>query len=261
MAISINSITAKGVKMSKAPGAFDPVTFWSGQQGGFWDFSNSANLFSNNAMTTPATLDGSVLAVTDISGLDNHLTNVAGGRSFVRKSGWCEVVDGPLQTPAFTRTQTGYTSLMLFRIATMDYGYIVSAPLNADYSMLVTYLPAAGLTAYVWGNAIQDQYGNPEVLSNSVDYFGSSAVNDNATTPIMSVRVNGSTVSGGTVQTLAVAESRISIGANGSTNVLGNNEFTGRLYCAAWINKTCTLSEIQEIGNYMNTLAGTSATV
>jgi len=52
MALSIaGGATLKGVRMSKAPAGFDPVTFWSGYQGGFWDFSNSANLFANAALT------------------------------------------------------------------------------------------------------------------------------------------------------------------------------------------------------------------
>jgi hypothetical protein len=248
--------------LSKAPGAFNPVTFWSGQQGGFWDFTNSANLFSDSARTTPASIDGAVKGVTDLSGLGNHLADLYGSRSFTRKTSWCEASAAPLEVASFSRTASGYTSLALFRpTALSGYQYLVDMPIDASNTSFVFYAFGTNMAQYVDGAAIGDTFSNSTTLVDNTDYFSSSAVNDNNVSPIMSIRVAGVTQTGGVSQTMDVAPGRLSIGAAGESSSLGAVPFVGRLYCVAWINKACTAQEILDIGNYMNSLTGVSATI
>jgi hypothetical protein len=263
MAITISGrAISNSIRMGVAPPSFNVPAFWSGQSGGFWNFSDSAYLFSDTGLTSPASLDGNVLGVTDLSGLGNHLTAVTGGRYFTRKSGWCEATAAPLQTPEFARGSTGYTQFFLFRPTTIPQtSYTVSMPLNADYPMTASYLNGSYYSTFVWGGAIQDSYTNSTVMVVNSDYFASAAVNDNSVTPIMSVRIDGVTQSGGTVQGLVTTNSRVTVGAVGQANVLGTNPFYGRMYCAAWINKACTAQEITDIGNYMNEITGITAVI
>mgnify|MGYP003502493801 FL=1 len=81
MALSMNGINFTGkVSMKKAPGSFNPATFWTGQTGGFWNFADGANLFADTSLSTPATLNaaGGVLGVADLTGNGTKLTQVTG---------------------------------------------------------------------------------------------------------------------------------------------------------------------------------------
>jgi hypothetical protein len=267
MALSIaGGATLKGVRMSKAPAGFDPVTFWAGQTGGFWDFTNPANLFSDVALTVPATLNaaGGVWGVADLSGLGTKLTQQNNGvtfTSFTMRSGYCESFLGGLAT-ASVPSMTAYTAIILVRPSTV---ITTQALMDTDYgssnriSQNIIFMSVSVMESYIFG------YGTPTVimpsptLVASTDYYASVATDSSSA----DLRVGGTTYNSGAGGTPGGATVPIAVGAAyAGTNTYPNiNPFSGRIYCAAWINKKCTPTEIQDIGNYMNSLAGTSATV
>jgi hypothetical protein len=263
MAISMNSITVKGARMGKAPGGFDPVTFWTGQTGGFWDFTDGANLFADASLTTAATLNaaGGVLGVADLTGNGTKLTQVSGyTNAFTMRSGYCESYVGGLST-ASVPSMTAYTAIILVRPSTVA---STQALMDTDYgssnriSQNIIFTGSSVMESYVFG------FGSPAIfmpsptLVASTDYYASVAVDNSGA----DLRVGGTTYTAGS-GTVGGASVPIAVGAAyAGTNTMPNiNPFSGRIYCAAWINKKCSPSEIADIGAYMNTLAGTSATV
>jgi hypothetical protein len=264
MAISVNSITAKGVKMSMAPAGFDPVTFWAGYGGGFWDFTNPANLFANTSLTTPATLNavGGVLGVTDLSGLNHPLVQPLAGTSFTMRSGYCESNYGGLVMNTTQSIGNQYTAIALFRPTSIGSTQnLVDTDYGSDTNRVAQNL-------WLWSTGVMGgyifDYTSPAVLmpsptlSAGTDYYSASAT-DNTNTRVSVAGTTYTSADGGILTGGGVP---VAVGASygGTLNPI-YQQFTGRLYCAAYITKKCTPAEITDIGNYMNTLAGTSATI
>ena len=264
MALSITGgATLNGVKMSKVPPNFNPVTFWSGQTGGFWDFTNPANLFADVTLTTPATLNaaGDVIGVADSSGLGTKLTQQSGyTNSFTMRSGYCESYVGGLST-ASVPSMSAYTAIILVRPSSVT---STQALMDTDYgssnriSQNIIFDASSKMQTVIFGfTPFVNTMASPTLVA-STDYYASVAVGNSGA----DLRVGGTTYTAGsgTVGGVAVP---IAVGAAyaGTNTRPMINPFTGRIYCAAWINKKCTPTEIADIGAYMNTLAGTSATV
>jgi len=265
MALSITGgATLNGVKMSKVPPNFNPVTFWSGQTGGFWDFTDSANLFADVTLTTPATLNaaGGVLGVADLTGNGTKLTQVSGyTNAFTMRSGYCESYVGGLST-ASVPAMSSFTAIILVRPSSVT---STQALMDTDYgnsnriSQNIIFDASSKMQTYIFGYPAPPYTMTTPTLVVSTDYYASVAVDSNDA----DLRVGGTTyntAAGGGVGGVAVP---IAVGAAyaGTNTRPMINPFTGRIYCAAWINKKCTPTEIADIGAYMNTLAGTSATV
>jgi len=264
MALSMNGINVTGkVSMKKAPGGFDPVTFWTGQTGGFWDFTDSASLFADAALTTPATLNaaGGVLGVADLTGNGTKLTQVSGyTNAFTMRSGYCESYIGGLST-ASVPSMSAYTAIILVRPSSVT---STQALMDTDYgfsnriSQNIIFDASSKMQTVIFGfTPFVNTMASPTLVA-STDYYASVAVGNSGA----DLRVGGTTYTAGsgTVGGVAVP---IAVGAAyaGTNTRPMINPFTGRIYCAAWINKKCTPTEIADIGAYMNTLAGTSATV
>jgi hypothetical protein len=267
MAISMNGVNLKGgVSMKKATAGFDPVTFWSGYNGGFWDFTNPANLFADPALTVPATLNagGDVQGVTDLTGLGNKLIQWTNGvyfSSFTMRSGYCETYVGGLATPApGISIGNAYTYVALFRpsnvavrqnLVDSDYG------VSNRIAQAVVLYETSNMASYIFGYTVPLIVMPSPTLSVGTDYYSAVAVN--GTNADLSVAGTTYTTGGGTPGG-AVAPVAVGATFGGTVNPVFA-PFSGRLYCAAMITKKCTPQEVQDIGNYMNTLAGTSATV
>lgn len=74
---------------------FNPSSlFAAGEQGGFYNIANLATLFSDTAGTTPASVDGQVARINDLSGRGNNLTqSTSSSQAILRNSGglyWLE---------------------------------------------------------------------------------------------------------------------------------------------------------------------------
>jgi hypothetical protein len=266
MALSITGGAAlKGVKMSKVTAGFNPVTFWSGYQGGFWDFTDSANLFADAALTTPATLDatGGVLGVTDLSGLGNKLVTYTlfTNTSFTMRSGYCESNLGALTTASTLSLGNTYTAIALVRptsigslqnIVDTDFG----TGNRVAQNLIIT--TSGYIQSYIFGYSSPSVVMTSPVLSAGTDYLVAAAT-DNTDSNLVAAGTVYNSGSGGTLVGGVVAPG---VGASyGGTLTPIYQQFTGRIYCAAYITKKCTPAEIAEIGAYMNTLAGTSAVV
>lgn len=265
MAVSMNGVSIRSASPGPVPGGFNPVTFWSGYTGGFWDFTNPANLFADIALTTPATLDaaGGVIGVSDSSGNGTKLTQLAGGytNAFTMRSGYCESYVGGLQSAAVP-AMTSFTAIILVRPSSV---ISTQALMDTDYgsgnrvSQNIIFDASSKMQTYIFG------YGTPSTIMTSptlvagTDYYASVAV-DNSSADL---RIGGTTQNTGAGGTVGGVPVPIGVGAAwAGTNTFPQvNPFSGRIYCAAWINKKCTPTEIQDIGNYMNSLAGTSAAV
>jgi len=264
VAISMNGISIRGASLRKVSAGFNPVDFWAGQTGGFWDFTDPANLFADTSLTTPATLNaaGGVLGVADLTGNGTKLTQVSSyTNAFTMRSGYCESYVGGLST-ASVPSMSAYTALILVRPATVT---ATEALMDTDYgssnriSQNIIFTSSSLMQTYIFG------YGSPSTVMSSptlvvsTDYFASVAV-DSADA---NLRIGGTTQNTGAGGTPGGTTVPIAVGAAyaGTNTYPGINPFTGRIYCAAWINKKCSPAEIAEIGAYMNTLAGTSATV
>jgi len=262
MSVKISGASINSVSMGHVPASFNPVTFWAGYNGGFWDFTNPSNLFANTALTVPATLNtaGGVLGVTDLSGLGNKLVQGPSSTSFTMRSGYCESNYGGLTTAAFSIGNV-YTYIALFRPTSVG---ATQNLVDSDYGVSnrvaqALFLYSSGkMGSYIFG------YSSPLVLMSSpsisagTDYYSAAAV-DNTNE---NLSVAGTTFTSGSGGTLVGGLAPVAVGASyaGAISPIFQ-QFTGRIYCAAMITKKCTALEIQNIGNYMNSLAGTSAVV
>lgn len=263
MAVSMNSITIRSAKFGSPPGAFNPVTFWSGYQGGFWDFTNPAGLFSDTALTTPATVDGLVRGVTDLSGLNQPMRssfNIVTAFPFTMKSGYCIADQGGGMATQPISIGTPYTAIALVRSNSVtttqnlvDTDYVSSNRVAQN----IVFTTGSVMQSLIFGfTPFANTMPSPTLVTNT-DYYASVGVD----TTGADLRIGGSTYTSGSgsfsggVAPVAVAASF------GNTASPQYQIFDGRIYCAAYITKKCTPEEIEEIGNYMNTLAGTSATV
>lgn len=261
MALSINGrITTKGTRFGKTAAGFDPVTFWSGQTGGFWNFADGANLWANTARTTPASVDGSVNGVTDLSGLGNHLTS-ASAYPFTMKSGYCLSDQGGAMITINTISMGFYTAFALVRPITMNTAQNI---VDTDYGTgnrvsqnLIIWSDNLQLS-YIFGFSSPAVFKPTPTLVTNTDYYLATAVdNTNAL-----LRGAGTSYTSGSGGSLAGGVAPIAIGASfGATLTPQYQDFLGRIYCAAWIGKKCTEAEIIDVGNYMNTLAGISASI
>jgi len=264
MAISMNGINFTGkVSMKKTSAGFNPVDFWTGQTGGFWDFTDGANLFADASLTTPATLNaaGGVLGVADLTGNGTKLTQVTGfTNAFTMRSGYCESYIGGLST-ASVPSMTAYTAIILVRPTVVNSN---QALMDTDYgssnriSQNIIFSSGSVMQSYVFGFSSPNIYMPSPTLVASTDYYASVATDNSGA----NLRIGGTTYTSGS-GTVGGAAVPIAVGAAyaGTNTYPQVNPFSGRIYCAAWINKKCTPAEIADIGAYMNTLAGTSATV
>lgn len=258
-------IQSNGISIGTPAPAFNPVTFWAGEKGGFWNFADPSTLFSNAAATTPASVDGPVRAVTDISGLGNTIKDTSGTHLFTMKSGYCITASaGGLSTVPLTAIGgNGYTALALFRpntfagiqtIIDSDWGPTTRVAQNLGFRT------GTNKITPLWfeGNSTFQSFTSTTNMTDATDTFCSVMIQNSGA----SIRVVGATVTGGTAYTIPTKNAAISIGASsGSAASASSQLFLGRMYCAAWINRTLSDAEIIEIGDYMNSLAGTAATI
>lgn len=265
MALSITGgASLNGVKMSKVPPSFNPVTFWTGQTGGFWDFTNPAGLFSDTGLTTPASVDGLVRGVTDLSGLSQPLRSSYSGVTalpFTMKSGYCLADQGGGMATQPISMGANYTAFALIKSNTMG---TLQNIVDSDYgtsnrvSQNIIFHSSNVMESYIFGYSSPAVFMPSPTLVTNTDYYAAVAV-DNSSADL---HIGGTTYNSGAGGSLAGGLAPVAVGASfGGTLTSQYQIFSGRIYCAAWINKKCTALEIADIGNYMNTLAGTSATV
>jgi hypothetical protein len=252
-------ITTNSVSMGTPPAGFSPVSFWSGETGGFWNFADGANLFSDTSRTTPASVDGNVNGVTDLSGLGNHLTS-SSAYPFTRKSGYCLADQGGAMISP-TISMGYYTAFALIRTDTLG---SLQNIVDSDYgtgnrvSQNIILHTSNVMQTYVFGYSSPSVLMPSPTLTTSTNYFAAVAV-DNSSADL---RIGGTTYNSGAGGSLAGGLAPVAIGASfGGTLTPQYQDFIGRIYCAAWIGKKCTAQEILDVGNYMVSLTGASATV
>lgn len=240
-----------------------PATiFGAGDTGGFWDFTNASTLFADTARTTPASLDGSVLGVADLSGKSYHLNGVA---TLIRRSGYLETgTSHLLGIPGASGRQvggaTGFTGYCAFRLASLtgsgEGGDPHSALIGADFQFYrvaqALHVLDSGLLYdarfYDQSASLFDQAGGAVNISAGVTYYASVET----TTTEIALRRNG-VISGTPVTTATRAcsvhsvQSGLWIGcdANGSASgpVIRRVAVGSRLYAAFWINRPITTDE------------------
>jgi len=85
---------------NREPVVFNPANlFASGEFGGFYDFSDTSTLFTDQARTTPVTTTGNaVRGVTDLSGNNNHLINSLGTPTW-NSAGFVQLISSELRVP------------------------------------------------------------------------------------------------------------------------------------------------------------------
>lgn len=233
---------------------FNPVDFWAGQTGGLWNFASGDNLFEDAARTIPATVGGSVNGVTDLSGLNTHLSS-AEGAPLTMQAGFCLSNNGGGLTSASFIMSPQYTAFILVKSGVVNTNQVL---LDSDLSTgrvsqnILFHTIAPGMSSVIFGySPIVVSMSTPVLIPNH-DYYAAVAV-DNINAYF---RIDGVAANLGSGGTLASLVSRIGVGASfGGTPVCTNQPFAGQIYCAAWINKKCTEEEILDVGNYMKTIA------
>jgi hypothetical protein len=108
--------------IDEAAAAFDPTTFFAGTTGGYYDLTLASSLWADSARTTPASVGGQVLGVTDLSGNGYHLSGTDTGM-LRRETGGINRVEFPGKADDFST----YTGLIVNGTATMGSTASVSA--------------------------------------------------------------------------------------------------------------------------------------
>ena len=243
-----------GLLLRAAPGGVSgdlsdvQALFAGGATGGLYDCTDAGTLWADAAMTTPASVNGVVRGITDLSGNGMHLTNTA--TTFLLKN------DGTrnyLECPG-----TAFLQAFTSANATLGSaaGYAFAACYRAtDYSGYMTVLAADRSLAYVSpgistlsgadAGSISTTFRKPPSSVWSVDETGSKTAGLDV---VASFRVNSSggilrrdgaqTASASGVGVGAsVASSPLSLAA-GFANASNNYfyPFKGRIYCAMFVS-------------------------
>lgn len=249
---------------SGPPDAADVIAMFAGSiTGGLYDCTDPANLWSDAARTTPASLNGTVRGITDLSGNGLHLSNTV--TTFTRKNdGTRDYLDCPGTSflQAFTAPNATLGSAS---------GNLIAACYRAtDYNNGMTVFAADKTLAYASGGiAIKDGTDAGSLGTNVRLNAGLQSISETgAKTPgidvIAAVRAlanSGGIIRRDGVQTASIsvtggvsasnANSPLTLGA-GFLNANNNyfNPFKGRVYCAMFISRPLSDSEIEMVEAY-----------
>lgn len=239
-------------------GGIDPTTLFAGTDGFYFDFTDASTLFADGARTTPATLNGNVVGVTDLSGNNRHINDTATGSGPIRRSGFLEFNGGTqllvstgwtIGSPegwtivvahnndsvagAFTLTGGHYSSSGLFQ-----------GPLTNDDTYYSLIFDNAG-NFYVYTSGPVVSVGTPYVLSNVVS------------PTLHAMWQNGVSIQSQS-QSLVLGgkpSGRIAVGADWlGTTTANQRVYDGKLYAAFFINRPLTTVEREGVETWMRNL-------
>lgn len=236
--------------------------FGGGVIGGFYDCTDESTLWNDAAMTTPATLNGTVRGITDLSGNGLHLTNSATTFTY-KNDGTKSYLDCPGTSflQAFTSTKA--------TLGSSSGSYIGASYMATDYSAGMT-LFAADKSGVYFTAGISTVSGSDEgSISSSFRQVGPGTlpiaetgakssgidvvVGVRANTAGATIRRDGTlTASDSTSGTPAtVSSSPLTLGA-GFLNANNNyfNPFKGRCYGAILISSALSDAEVEMVENY-----------
>jgi hypothetical protein len=239
-----------------AGGAFDPVTLFSGGTNGFmFDFTDSATLFDDAGRTTPASLNGQVLGVTDLSGNGNHVSSAS--TTILMRSGYIEFPGG---VAGFSGTATlgstdGWTSGFAFRPDTTTLGRWMDADRNG--TRIAT--PGAsntGVYAFIHHTVAGTPSVNDSGISTGTDYAAVIIAERTALTSRRNkAQTAQTTFATGSPSSGAGIVFAIGSGYQG-TNSLAFDHCDGRLYACFFAGRVLTGAEIANLEDWLYAKAG-----
>lgn len=244
----------------------DPAEFFAGGYDGFYvDLSNSANLFSDVARTIPATLNGDVRGITDLSGKERHLTTAQAG--FLRKAEGVYFPGNLVDTFASPALAVGSSDGQTLVVAYRTEGGNGQPTYNGQVLIGEDYTPASniifqtygGLTTGVprgFGISVWNEGGGspysaytPELIAKDGDYLVSVQVNAADTF----VRLDQ--VERVRVPSVHAPKSRVMPVCLGSTYGFTTNPryapLKGRIYAAFLINRVLRAEELAALEVYL----------
>jgi hypothetical protein len=114
---------------------------------GHYNFSLASSVFSDTARTTPATADGPIGGVTDLSGLGNHLTQATNGPTY--KTG---ILNG-LSVARFDGTNDFLTATALSTSQPMTLFFVLQKGSGINFRVVCDGLDASNNTTFYRANA------------------------------------------------------------------------------------------------------------
>jgi hypothetical protein len=249
---------------------FDPASLFAGTEGGFWDFTDSATVFSDSARTTSSTIGGAIKGVTDKSGNGRHLQTAAstilrqngGGHDYASFPGGSIAA---LNTPNFTAGALGgYTCVIGVRntgsTANQNYALVdsdISTGANRLAQVLFFWGGGGYETTTSW-NSDGTLNGTTQTATPHLPPSGDHVVTVQRTPTLESIRVDGTQ----TISQVMTKNARVSAANSGAVAIGGawwgtstpiNGVFIGRIYAALMIYRALTAGELANLEAWMTT--------
>ena len=245
--------------------SFNPTSIFGGSdKGGFYDFTDSATLWSNSARSTPASIGGQIQGVTDLSGKGNHLATSSS--TILMQSGYADFpggVSGLGAAVASPGSSAGHTCIVAFRPGSVtgnqslfdcDYANLTADRVSQTLLIATTSLYSLAFTGTAGANTVSTAASG---IASGTDYYATMwrSTSEHVT------RLNGALIQNTTASTanpaVGTAQSKWVIGSAyaGTTNPT-QRYYTGRIYAALFINRQLTSGELSDLENYFRIKAG-----